>query len=487
MTNMSRTRKGTVLLSILGAALLVLSAIMINLTPGQSSMPVVQQVTPVDKTSTGADNTPQAGPQKMAYPYEADPFLFPQDEGAHPEFTEEWWYVNAHVMDQNGNLYEIMVCFFKHGIVTASVLDVSKGHYTNTTQTFTDIKMSIGHLDVRFGTNEIYQIVGKPFTYRLNYDGPKFQMSLELTSTQKPLIVNGNGIVPMGQGASYYYSLTNMTATGTLTVLSREHQVSGAAWMDRQWGYWDPRASWDWFSVQLDNGMQLVLYKVFGSDATSQVFLYMSIIDAKGHTSDINQSGEKIRIVLDYNGYWRSPDTRQVYSSGWNITVPELGLKLMISPIKVEQEVLYYPAGSSGLAVKPFWEGGCAVLGSYQGARVSGRAFVETSFDYQHIRGDLQLQIKQSKMEGDHLELMIKVEDKGGYSLDNVEIFVIAGSPYDGGRVLTMDHISARDNSTYFKEELPNPGEAPIFITIDPNNRIAELDEGNNIVMAFAP
>ena len=63
----------------------------------------------------------------------------------------------------------------------------------------------------------------------------------------------------------------------------------------------------------------------------------------------------------------------------------------------------------------------------------------------------------------------------------------MAGSPYDGGRVLTMDHLSDRDNSTYFKEELPDPGQAPIYILIDPNNRIAELDEGNNIVMAFAP
>jgi predicted secreted hydrolase len=487
MTIKGRPKKGTVLLSVLGATLLILTAVMINISPGQSSTPFVQQVTPVDKTSTGADSSSQAGPQWKAYPYEADPFLFPQDEGAHPEFTEEWWYVNAHVMDQNGNLYEIMVCFFKHGIVSASVLDVSNGRYINTTQAFTDIKMAQGHLDVRFGTNELYQIKGHPFTYQLNYNGPQFQMSLELRSTQKPLIVNGNGIVPMGQGASFYYSLTNMTAIGTLTISSKEHQVSGAAWMDRQWGYWDPRESWDWFSVQLNNGMQLVLYKVFGNDATSQVYLYMSVIDAQGRTFDINQSGEKLRIVLDYNGYWRSPDTRQVYSSGWNITVPEMGLKLWISPIQTQQEVLYYPAGSSNHPIKPFWEGGCAVLGQYKGTAVSGHAFVETSFNYKYIRGDLQLQIKQSKMEGDHLELLIKVEDKGGYSLDNVELEFLVGSPYEGGMILTMDRLASRDNSTYFKEELPDPGQAPIYIVLDPNNRIAELEEGNNILMAYVP
>jgi hypothetical protein len=257
--------------------------------------------------------------------------------------------------------------------------------------------------------------------------------------------------------------------------------------MDRQWGYWNPRESWDWFSVQLDNGMQLVIYKVFGSDATGQIFLYMSVIDQQGRSYNINQTGERMRIVLDYNGYWQSPDTRQVYSSGWTVTVPELELKLWISPLKVDQEVLYYPAGSSRMALKPFWEGGCAVFGSYQGSPVSGRAFVETSFDYIHVRGDLQVQIKQLKKEGNLLEIVLKVEDKDGHSLDNVELVALAGSPYDGGKVLLVDYLSARDNSTYYKEELPDPGGTSIYIMIDPNNRIAELDEGNNILMVFGP
>jgi predicted secreted hydrolase len=487
MTSKGRSKKGTVLLSVLGAALLIFSAVLMNIVPGRPSTPMVQQVTPADRTSNEEDNIPSSGPQWMTYPYESDPFLFPQDEGYHPEFTEEWWYVNAHVMDQNGNLYEIMVCFFKHGIVTASVLDVSSGLYLNTTQAFTDIKMSQGHLDVRFGANELYQIKGRPFTYQLNFNGPKFQMALELTSLQKPLIVNGNGLVPMGQGLSYYYSLTNMTAKGTLTVSSKQHEISGTAWMDRQWGYWNPRESWDWFSVQLDNGMQLVLYKVFGSDATGQIFLYMSVLDQQGRSYNINQTGERMRIVLDYNGYWQSPDTRQVYSSGWTVTVPELELKIWISPLKMDQEVLYYPAGSSRMAIKPFWEGGCAVFGSYQGSPVSGRAFVETSFDYIHVSGDLQVQIKQLKKEGAHLELVLMVEDKDGHSLDNVELIALAGSPYDGGKVLLVDHLSAHDNSTYYKGELPDPGDTSIFIMIDPNNRIAELDEGNNILMAFGP
>ena len=486
MMNKGRIKKGTILLSVLGAAILFSSAVMMNLAV-PSGTPQVQKTAPIDLTSSTDTNSSQTGPQWKSYPYEAGPFVFPQDEGIHPQFTEEWWYVNAHVSDTYGNLYDIMVCFFKHGTVTASVLDVTNNRYINSTQTFTTFSMTLGHMDVKIGTNEIYQVPGSPFTYRLIYDGPEFQMSMLLTSNQKPLTVNGNGIVPMGQGASYYYSLTNMTGTGTLNIASEKHQVSGTSWMDRQWGYWDPREAWDWFSLQLDNGMQLVLYKVFGSDATSQVYLYMSAIDAQGRTYDINQSGGKVRIALDYNGYWRSPDTRQVYSSGWNITVPELGLQLWISPIKKEQEVLDYPLSNGAIALKPFWEGGCAVFGNIKGTSVSGQAFVETSFDYKYVHGDLQVQIKQAKMEDDHLELLVMVEDTGGYPLSNVELEFLAGSPYDGGLILSLNRLATRDNTTYFKEELQDPGSVPIFIMVDPNNRIAELDEGNNLLMVVIP
>lgn len=60
---------------------------------------------------------------------------------------------------------------------------------------------------------------------------------------------------------SYYYSWTNLWTFGTLVDHGTPVAVIGVSWMDHQWGNFLPNpGGWDWFSVQLSNGTQYMIY-----------------------------------------------------------------------------------------------------------------------------------------------------------------------------------------------------------------------------------
>ena len=470
---------------LLACALLGALALFSALQPG----PIAPSVTEPGGPDAAPDASPDPGtedgqaPDWKAYPFTDGPFTFPDDEGLHPAALEEWWYVNGHLLSPEGDRYDFMVCFYRHGIVVASLLDESAGTYFNHSETFVDIQREQGRLGLRFGPNELYQLDGRPFTYQLTFRNHDFSLNLTLASRKAPLAVNGDGLISMGRGPSYYYSLTDLAADGTVTIGRRDTAVSGAAWMDRQWGFWSPALDWDWYSIKLDNGMQVLAYRIIGSDGP--IRLLVSVQDGAGNAFHAEQTGDSYQVVLGYRGYWRSPDTGKLYSSGWELAVPALGLRLAITPALEAQETLF-PADTTPLArAKPFWEGACLVAGQLDGAPVTGRAFVESTFDYSGIWGDLVITPKEYVQDGDHSRLVVMVENLGGRSIEDVEVRLVRGSPYDGGKILATYNLNNRHNSTIFSSSLPDIGDTPLYIIVDPDNRMAEGDEGNNIAVAM--
>ena len=69
--------------------------------------------------------------------------------------------------------------------------------------------------------------------------------------------------------ASYYYSQPFFKATGSITIDDKPVDVTGLAWMDREWSS-QPLASdqtgWDWFSLHLTRGEKLMLFRLRQTD-----------------------------------------------------------------------------------------------------------------------------------------------------------------------------------------------------------------------------
>ncbi len=187
-----------------------------------------------------------------------------------------------------------------------------------------------------------------------------FVLHLTLQDQKPPALHHGGYIAYPGVGGSYYYSRTRLAVSGSLGVAdSGAVDVSGTAWMDHQWGNFviGTRGGWDWYSLQLDNDTELMLY-VLRSDAGDTTAVYGSYVLPDGEVQDVTPGA----VVSNAVGAWSSPHTGAVYPSGWELTLPD-GSHIALTPQLQDQE-LWFP-DTPGLL--QYWEGAVAITGDHTG------------------------------------------------------------------------------------------------------------------------
>ncbi len=132
---------------------------------------------------------------------------------------------------------------------------------------------------------------------------------------------------------------------------------------------------WDWFSVQLDDGSELMLYALRREDGSIDRFSQGTLIFADGSTQRLGAGDFSIE-VLDH---WKSPHTGGTYPAGWRVQVPAAGLNLTIQPLIADQEL--------NVSIR-YWEGAVRVRGERNGAGVLGRGYVELTGYAQSLEGN---------------------------------------------------------------------------------------------------
>ena len=105
----------------------------------------------------------------------------------------------------------------------------------------------------------------------LKASGADFSYALRLDA-ERPLVLQGDGGYSrksLREQASYYYSQPHYTAKGVLTIDDKPVEVTGLAWLDREWSS-QPLASdqsgWDWLSLHFNAGDKLMLYRMRQTD-----------------------------------------------------------------------------------------------------------------------------------------------------------------------------------------------------------------------------
>ncbi len=105
----------------------------------------------------------------------------------------------------------------------------------------------------------------------LSASAADFSYTLRLNA-DRPLVLQGDGGFSKKserEQASYYYSQPFFNVTGKLAIDDKPLDVTGLAWMDREWSS-QPLASdqsgWDWFALHLDGGSKLMLYRMRQAD-----------------------------------------------------------------------------------------------------------------------------------------------------------------------------------------------------------------------------
>jgi predicted secreted hydrolase len=205
---------------------------------------------------------------------------------------------------------------------------------------------------------------------RLHASEGDVALDLEL-SARKPVVLQGDrGLSRKGAepgNASYYYSFTRMPASGTVRLGRETLAVSGEAWMDREWstsGLGEGVQGWDWFAVQLNDGRELMLYRLRRRDGGVDPFSAGSLVAADGGVRRLDAGDVQVETL----GQWTSPKSGVRYPSRWRVSVPKAELKLTLEPRLADQEL---NVGTR------YWEGAVSVAGSAGDTPIAGQGYVE--------------------------------------------------------------------------------------------------------------
>jgi predicted secreted hydrolase len=321
-------------------------------------------------------------------------FEFPRDHGSHPEYRTEWWYYTGHLRTASGKRYGFEVTFFRVGITPPApkatrwdlqqvmpahfaITDVSGKSFRyyeklNRASPFT-ADAAEGHLDV---FNESWRATTNPDgSWKLIAAEGKDAIDLTLRTRKAPAVHGENGVSVKAQGtgyASHYYSMTRLEVTGRVNGES----CTGQAWMDHEFGssaLREHQQGWDWFSIQLENDAEVMLYIIRRKDGTPDVTSSGSLVTSDGQVIPIRR--EQMRITP--LARWKSKKSGATYPMGWRVELPSFGVSLTLQPLLREQELV--TQGSTGIT---YWEGAVDVSGSFSGVAVRGDGYVEmTGYD----------------------------------------------------------------------------------------------------------
>jgi predicted secreted hydrolase len=311
-------------------------------------------------------------------------YSFPRDHFEHSAFRTEWWYYTGNLRASNGKRYGFELVFFRQG--------QRRGPAANSSAWRVD-DLYLAHVAVT-------DISGKRFYYheRLNRAGPgvagasmaqrrvwngnwsaqwqaerqtlqatadEFRFRLDLRSAKPPVVHGLDGISRKGQAAgeaSHYVSLTRLDVSGELWLDGAKHDVTGVSWMDHEWftnQLAKDQVGWDWFSVQLDNQTELMLFRLRKRDGSIDPYSAGTYIDAQGRARHLAYS----EFSLTPQRYWKSGRTGASYPVRWQIRVPSLGISLDAAAAVDAQELAV-----SDQAGPAYWEGAVTYTGSASGS-----------------------------------------------------------------------------------------------------------------------
>ncbi len=349
--------------------------------------PVSQKATAIlDLNSILSDQTDQ----KFAKVNHPRAFSFPNDHAAHPEYRIEWWYLTGNLTAETGNEFGYQITFFRTALqsnppqrhsnwasnqVWMAHLAVSDIEQQKHYQAQRLSRGALGLAGVQQQPFKIWlenwQIVAAEngeFPWHIQAKDQQFSIDLTV-SPLKPVVLQGEqGLSQKSaepDNASYYYSFTRLQTSGTVSVADKEYQVNGLSWLDREWSssaLGKNQSGWDWFSLQLNNGEELMYYQLRDKAGNSHQHSQGKWVKANGETINLTNQD----IVLKEIDYWYS-DTGERYPVSWRLHIPQLYQDLLIKAA-IKDQLMRTSIN--------YWEGAVKVYDS-NSLELTGQGYLE--------------------------------------------------------------------------------------------------------------
>jgi predicted secreted hydrolase len=318
---------------------------------------------------------------------------FPADHNSHPDFKTEWWYYTGHLEAESGQRFGYQVTFFRFGV---------RDRQTSIKQTplFTELYMAHFALSNFSGRNflfrerinrgigdragaktdrflvwnEDWSVEGNRDNHKISVNDRGTELRLVLKSLKPPVLHGQNGYSQKGEGegrASYYYSLTRMQTEGELIVGGKSEKVRGLSWMDHEFGsnqLGPDQLGWDWFSIQLDNQSEMMLYLMRRKDGSIDPYSHGTLVYADGTTRHLALKDYRVDVLAR----WQSPKSAAEYPIKWKVIIAAEQIELEIAPHFPEQELI-----TNRSTRVTYWEGAVQVKGTLGNKPIAGSGYVE--------------------------------------------------------------------------------------------------------------
>ena len=321
-------------------------------------------------------------------------FSFPADHTSHPDFKTEWWYYTGHLESETGKRYGYQVTFFRFGLRDRQqpvkdkaplFTELYMAHFAlsdlNKKKFYFRERINRGYGE-RAGAatnrylvwNEDWKVTGDAKNHSIQASDRGTALRLKLTSFKPPVLHGQGGLSRKGEGegrASYYYSLTRMQTEGELTIDGRKEHVRGFSWMDHEFGsnqLREDQVGWDWFSIQLDNQTELMLFLIRRKDGSPDPYSSGTLVSADGATKHLALNDFHIE-ALDR---WKSPKSGGNYPMKWKVSIPGEEIELEIVPGFPDQELI-----TNRSTRVTYWEGAVRINGTVRQKPVAGAGYVE--------------------------------------------------------------------------------------------------------------
>jgi predicted secreted hydrolase len=336
---------------------------------------------------------------------------FPRDLGPHDDYQTEWWYYTGNLDAADGRRFGFQFTIFRRALTPegettdyADSTDCDPGNLCESVESvvssdwrsnqvylahfaISDIdadafypaeRFSRGAAGLAGATAEPYRVwledwsveAIAPGQVRLRAQTADAALDLVLTETLPPVLHGDDGLSQKGPepgNASYYYSIVQQQAAGTVRAGGETHDVTGLAWKDHEWStsaLSEGAIGWDWISLQMDDGGALMLFEIRRADGTREPLSAGTYVAPDGTLTHL-AAGD---WTLEVTDTWVSPNSGGEYPAGWRISVPSVGLELTGRPQMANQELNVSTT---------YWEGAVEFSGTLRRAPISAEGYIE--------------------------------------------------------------------------------------------------------------
>jgi predicted secreted hydrolase len=319
---------------------------------------------------------------------------FPRDHGAHPDFRSEWWYFTGNLADAAGRRFGFQFTVFRFALAPAATRRASAFATRQAWMAhlaITDVDAQRFHAFERFARGAAglagaqphpfavwledwraealpaAHAGAEPFPLRLRAGDGEVALDLVLQPGRARVLHGEQGLSRKSAAAgnaSYYYSYTRIPASGELRTPAGRFQVAGEAWMDREWSTSALAADqrgWDWFSLQLDDGRDLMFYRLRDAAGGMHAFSAGVLVPPRGQVTHLNAAD----VALTPLRHWRSPAGGR-YPVAWRLRSGQLDLQVHALLDAQEHRAAFR-----------YWEGAVAVRGRDGPRAIAGHGYLE--------------------------------------------------------------------------------------------------------------